>query len=64
MFAEASRQLNAEDRGQLLFADGTITDEERRFLYQLNGEAKEVTPAFTELYKQAMKESPEQRTCG
>jgi uncharacterized tellurite resistance protein B-like protein len=49
---------------QMLFADGKIDDEERQFLHELKGEAKQVSPEFTALFKECMKQPPEQRTCG
>jgi uncharacterized tellurite resistance protein B-like protein len=49
---------------EMLFADGKIDDEERRFLRQLRGEAKEVSPEFEALFKEAMKQPPEQHTSG
>jgi hypothetical protein len=49
---------------QLLFADGTIGDEERKFLHELKGEAKNVSQAFESLYTECMKEASEQHTSG
>ena len=39
-----------------------IEDEERKFLHELKGEAREVSPAFDELYRDAMKQPPERHT--
>jgi hypothetical protein len=47
---------------QMLFDDGKIDDEERKFLHQLKGEAAEVSPEFEELFKEAAKQPPEQHT--
>lgn len=49
---------------QMLFADGTIDDEERKFLHELNGEAQQVSPEFKKLFEECMKQPPEQRTSG
>ena len=47
---------------QMLFADGKIDDEERKFLHELKGEAREAGPEFEELFRDAMKAPPEQHT--
>src|SRR5947209_1364631 len=39
---------------QLLFTDGKILDEERKFLHELKGEAKQTSPEFEKLFAQAM----------
>jgi uncharacterized tellurite resistance protein B-like protein len=49
---------------KLLFADGKIEDEERRFVHQLKGEAKEVSPEFEALDKEVMKQPMERHTAG
>ena len=49
---------------RMLFADGKIEDEERKFLHELKGEAKQVSHEFDVLFQQSMKQPPEQRTCG
>lgn len=49
---------------QMLFADDKIKDEERKFLHELKGEAKNVSPEFEALFKESMKEPPEQHTSG
>jgi uncharacterized tellurite resistance protein B-like protein len=49
---------------QLLLADGKIDDEERNFVRQIKGEAKEVSPEFEALFKECMKQPPEQHTSG
>ena len=49
---------------QMLFADGKFDDGERKFLHELKGEAKTVSPEFEALFVECMKEAPEQHTCG
>ena len=49
---------------QMLFADGKIDDEERKFLHELKGEAKEASPEFKALFRESMKQPAEQHTCG
>jgi hypothetical protein len=49
---------------QMLFADGKIDDEGRKFLHELKGEAEQVSQEFEVLFKESMKQPPEQRTCG
>jgi uncharacterized tellurite resistance protein B-like protein len=49
---------------QMFFADGKITDEERKFLHELNGEAQDVSREFELLFAEVMRLAPEQRTCG
>lgn len=49
---------------RLLFADGTIRDEERKFLQDLKGEATQACDAFQELCADAMRQPQEQHTCG
>ena len=49
---------------QMLSADGKLDDEERKFLHELKGEAKHISPEFEALFAGSMKQPPEQRTCG
>ncbi len=49
---------------QMLFTDGKIRDEERKFLHQLKGEAKQVGPEFEALFRECMNQPPEQHTSG
>jgi hypothetical protein len=49
---------------RMLSADGKIDDEERKFLHELKGEAKRVSREFEMLFRESMKQPPEQRTCG
>jgi hypothetical protein len=60
-------RISAEETAwlrRMLFADGKIKDEERKFLHELKGEAKETSPEFEALFKESMKEPPEQHTSG
>ncbi|MFO0814709.1 MAG: hypothetical protein U0796_15940 [Gemmatales bacterium] len=47
---------------QMLFNDGKIQDEERKFMHELKGEAREACPEFEALFKKCMKEPKEQHT--
>ena len=49
---------------QMVFTDGKIADEERKFLHELKGEAKNVSQDFEMLFAESMKQPPEQRSCG
>ena len=49
---------------QMLFAGGKIDDEERKFLHELKGEAKQLSPEFESLFEESMKQPQEQHTCG
>jgi hypothetical protein len=49
---------------RMLFTDGKLEDEERKFLHELKGEAKQVSREFEALFAESMKQPPEQRTCG
>jgi hypothetical protein len=49
---------------QMLFHDGKIEDEERKFLHELKGEAKQIGPEFWALYAESLKQPPEQHTSG
>ena len=63
----AHGRINAEEAAwlrRMLFADGKIDDEERKFLHELKGEAKHVSREFEALFEESMKQPPEQRTCG
>jgi len=50
-------------RGMLLH-DGKLEDEERKFLKQLKGEARQPGPEFEAFFEECMKYPPEQRTSG
>jgi hypothetical protein len=63
----ADGQIDAEEAAwlwRMLFADGTITDEERKFLHELKGEAGHVTREFEALFAEAMKFPQERHTSG
>lgn len=63
----AHGRIDAEEAAwlrRMLFADGKIKDEERKFLHELKGEAEQVGPEFEALFAESMKEPQEQRTCG
>src|ERR1700730_17188033 len=49
---------------RMLFADGKIKDEERKFLHELKGEAKQVSHEFAVLFEESMKLPQERHTCG
>jgi hypothetical protein len=63
----ARGRIDAEEAAwlrRMLFADGKIADEERKFLHELKGEAKQVSRDFEALFAECMKQPPEQHTCG
>jgi hypothetical protein len=63
----ADGRIDAEEAAwlrQMVFADGKIADEERKFLHELNGEAEQVDREFEVLFAESMKQPVEQRTCG
>jgi hypothetical protein len=49
---------------EVIFRDDTLEDEERKFLQELKGEAKEVSSEFEAFFSEAMKHPPERRTAG
>lgn len=49
---------------RMLFADGKIDDAERKFLHELKGEARDVSPEFEALFAEAMKMPQERHTSG
>jgi hypothetical protein len=49
---------------QMIFTDGTIRDEERKFLHELKGEAAHTSPEFETLFAEAMKFPQERHTSG
>ena len=49
---------------QMLFADSTIDDQERKLLHELKGEAREVSREFEALFEESMNQPQEQHTCG
>jgi hypothetical protein len=63
----AHGRIDAEETAwlrRMLFADGKIADEERKFLHELKGEARQVSREFEVLFAESMKQPPEQRTSG
>jgi hypothetical protein len=63
----AQGRIDAEEAAwlrRMLFADGKVEDEERKFLHELKGEAQQVSREFEVLIEESMKQPPEQRTCG
>jgi hypothetical protein len=63
----AAGRIDAEETAwlrRILFADGKIEDEKRKFLHELKGEAREVSREFEALFAEVMKIPPEQHTCG
>src|ERR1700730_12424197 len=49
---------------RMLFADGPLKDEERKFLHELKGEAKGVSHEFEALFEEGMKQPQERHTSG
>jgi hypothetical protein len=49
---------------QMLWDDGQIDEDERKFLHELRGEARQVSPEFEALFAECMKEPREERTSG
>lgn len=63
----AHGRIDAEESAwlrRMLFADGEIDDQERKFLHELKGEAKQVCREFDVLFGESMKQPQEQHTCG
>ncbi len=63
----ARGRIDAEEAAwlkRMISADGKIADEERKFLHELKGEAKQVCREFEALFAESMKEPQEQHTCG
>src|SRR5205085_9657113 len=63
----AHGRIDAEETAwlrRMLFADGKIDDEERKFLHELKGQATQVCREFEVLFEESMKQPQEQRTCG
>jgi hypothetical protein len=49
---------------RMLFADGKIKDQERKFLHELKGQAQQTSPEFEALFTECMKQPKEQHTSG
>jgi hypothetical protein len=63
----AHGRIDAEEAAwlrRMLSADGKLQDEERKFLHELKGEAKQTSREFELLFKESMKQPPEQHTSG
>jgi hypothetical protein len=63
----ADGRIGAEEAAwlrRMVFRDGQIDDEERKFLHELKGEAKHVGPEFEALFAEGMKQPQEQHTSG
>lgn len=63
----ADGKINGEESAwlrQLIFFDGRITDEARKFMHELKGEAHAVSPEFEKLFHDAEKQPRVQHTCG
>ncbi|OAI54217.1 hypothetical protein AYO44_15315 [Planctomycetaceae bacterium SCGC AG-212-F19] len=63
----AAGRIDAEEVAwlrRLLFSNGTLKDEERKFLHELKGEAKQASPEFEALFVESMKQPQERHTCG
>jgi hypothetical protein len=63
----ARGRIDAEETAwlrRMISADGELEDEERKFLHELKGEAQHVSPEFETLFRESMKQPPEQRTNG
>jgi len=63
----AHGRINSEETAwlrRMLFADGKMEDEKRKFLHELKGEAKEIGHEFESLFGESMKQPEEQHTCG
>jgi len=63
----ADGRIDAEEAAwlrRMLYTDGKIDDQERKLLHELKGEAKDVSREFETLFRDCMKQPPEQHTCG
>jgi hypothetical protein len=63
----AQGRIDAEEATwlrRMLFADGKLEDEERKFLHELKGEARQFGREFEALFEESMKQPQEQHTCG
>jgi hypothetical protein len=63
----ADGRIDAEEAAwlrQMLFTNGRLHDEGRKFLHELHGEAQQASPEFKAFFEKSMKRPPEQRTCG
>jgi tellurite resistance protein len=63
----ADGRVDAEEAAwlrRMLLAGGKLKDEERKLLHEIKGEAGQVSREFEALFKDCMRQPPEQRTCG
>jgi hypothetical protein len=63
----AHGRIDAEETAwlrRMLFADNKFEDQERKFLKELKGEAKQVSSEFDVLFDDSMRQPAEQRTSG
>jgi uncharacterized membrane protein YebE (DUF533 family) len=63
----AQGRINKEETAwlrRMIFADGKVDDQERKFLHELRGESKEICYEFAALIGESMKQPAEQHTCG
>lgn len=63
----ADGRVDAEETDwlrRMVFQNDKLEDEEREFLHQLKGEAKEVSPEFEVFLLETLKYPPERRTAG
>ena len=63
----AHGRIDAEETAwlrRMLFEDGKIDDQERKFLHELKGEARQFSPEFEALFEECLKQPQEQHTCG
>jgi hypothetical protein len=63
----AGGRVDAEEAAwlrRMLFAGGKLKDEGRKLLHEVKGEAEQVSREFEALFKDCMRQPPEQRTCG
>jgi uncharacterized tellurite resistance protein B-like protein len=63
----ADGRIDAEETQwlqQMIFHNDKLEDEERKFLHELKGEAKELSPEFEAFLVKTLKYPPERRTAG
>lgn len=62
----ARGRIDAEEAAwlrRMFLADGKFEDQDRKFLHELKGEAKQVSPEFEVLFDASMKLPPDHNTC-
>lgn len=63
----ADGSIDAEEAAwlrQMLWQDGQIDDRERKFLHELHGEARQVSPEFQSVFDEAMRQPMPSHTSG